>query len=121
MAQPVCPHCGTPMRTEVRPYSLHGIYLGRFEFLVCPIEGRVFHPESTSAAIEVVAREKGLFAPERTTDNTAIPPAVVLMPVARSIAMRANLTRSGEKGKAQSANQFEVTLTPMRVTDLITA
>ena len=81
MPDPICPFCETPCLIEVRPYAYHGIYLGRFEFLVCPVEGRVFHPLSTSAAIEAIAREKGLFPPEHeTTVNAVQLPTVRLVP-----------------------------------------
>jgi len=57
------------LRSEVRPYTLHGVYLGRFLFLVCTICYRVYHPERTSQDIETAARAKGLWGargqPER--------------------------------------------------------
>ena len=56
-----CPYCMSPLVVQPRPYIFSGLYLGRFQFLVCTVCARVFHPSETSSAIEVAARAKGIF------------------------------------------------------------
>jgi len=51
----------SPLVVQPRPYIFSGLYLGRFQFLVCTVCARVFHPSETSSAIEVAARAKGIF------------------------------------------------------------
>jgi hypothetical protein len=46
---------------QLKPYALHGMHLGSFEFDMCGACGRVYHPESTSMKIEAAAKDRGLW------------------------------------------------------------
>ncbi len=79
MPDSLCPYCETRLVTEARPYALHGVFLGKFDFLVCPVCRRIFHPRETSLKIEAAARIRGVAPPEVVVrDNSAVWPAVFL-------------------------------------------
>ncbi len=122
MTESRCPYCQTPLVARVRPYALRGIYLGRFQFLVCPVEDRVFHPKAASVAIEAIAREKGLFPLSSTVANNDIqPPSVILVPRVKIRLAKEELTRAEGGGKVTRRNQpipmFEPVVTPTQSTN----
>jgi uncharacterized protein YbaR (Trm112 family) len=79
-----CPRCSTPLETEERPYTLGGFSLGRFEFLVCPVCKRVYHPLETSQAIEEAAKEKGIWGLEQEEEVLVRQQTTNEMPSGRS-------------------------------------
>lgn len=67
-----CPYCACPLKRQMKPYLLHGVYLGRFSFLVCSVCRRTYHPPKTSSEIEEAAKEKGLWGLEGRSDSSSI-------------------------------------------------
>ena len=79
MTQKYCPNCTSPLRTETRPYSHRGVYLGRFDFYVCPVCSRVLTPKQTALAIEEASKSKGLWGADRGTIRVlvnVVPPSI---------------------------------------------
>ena len=67
-----CPHCGSPLRSEVRPYAIGDLYLGRFPFYVCSVCARSYHPARTSRRIEKAAMELGVWGAEGEVEERAL-------------------------------------------------
>lgn len=61
MTAKFCPHCGSPLAIEDRPYASRGVYLGRFQFYVCSVCRRTYHPKQTSLAIQSAAKALGIW------------------------------------------------------------
>lgn len=73
----VCPYCDVALEADSRPYMLRDVYLGRFEFLVCPVCERQYSPEETSRAIEEAAKENGLWGVEAAAIEEQAPVATI--------------------------------------------
>jgi DNA-directed RNA polymerase subunit RPC12/RpoP len=71
LTEKLCPHCNSPILTEERAYALHGVPLGRFEFYVCSVCRRVYHPAATSKKIEEAAKALGLW-PGKMDEQTPL-------------------------------------------------
>jgi hypothetical protein len=74
---PNCVHDGTQLQARVRPFAYGGVYLGRYEFLACPICSRTYQPMSTAAAIEKAMQAKGLFPLEVRSGSNVLDPVVL--------------------------------------------
>ena len=107
-----CPSCSSPLVATIRPYAYHGAYLGRFPFLVCTVCRRVYHPASSSIAIEEAVKANGLWPQEIELEA---PPFIILSTARPSLRFalgqviespdRYDATAAGQKKEAQPAAQ----------------
>jgi len=63
----VCPMCGGRLRKGRREYFYGGISLGEHEAEVCERCGEVFFTEEASDAIDLLAKERGVWGLEART------------------------------------------------------